>query len=479
MIDDLKTLYEKIENPIDNKVKWSKLLNMYSQSKDFDDFYLKVDYLKKVRDVYFDEEEKEYFSLVMWSLFKDLLLSFDDDEILSLISLGEFSMEIYDIVRKTSTLDSIKSYTALSELLKENENINKAYSRIFSIQNNNAVVCSKFGMRRDVENNTVLIVTVDAKHLYGILKTFVNVCIDRELPYFVKFNECGRKVVLNIHVRREDIKRCKEIIELVKKENYMFFYENTKTLLEGNVDNFISIKNMNNYNRNEYVSLRCLILYKSFDSVLYDYVMKHKSTIVSYKDGRMNLNEYISSYVMEKIVGGLIKNNVKTSSDFFSILNSSDLNSLKDYVKSRLSFMMDDIFNEKLYLKEEDYKVKLKLNNEEIEIDSTYFLEAIRNLTQTLMLKDKSLEKAFRFRIKNECAFYSIDPDKFCLDMSFGRDMHYTKESYAMYNEELQKIKDEITKMNTLDNLIKTDATKEERDKVESGMGELLSFFED
>ncbi len=37
-MDDLKAFYDKIENPIDNKNKWNKLINMYSSSYDFNDF---------------------------------------------------------------------------------------------------------------------------------------------------------------------------------------------------------------------------------------------------------------------------------------------------------------------------------------------------------------------------------------------------------------------------------------------------------
>lgn len=478
-MDDLKDLYEKIENPIDNRVKWNKILAMYSSSSDFDDFYLKVDASKKTNTIYYDEEEKEKFALVIWSLFKSCLLSFNDDELLSLISTHEFNMEIYDIVRTTQTLDSVRNYRDLTNILRENDNIKGAFSKMYSEQNGNIVICSKFGMRKDTQNNTVLIVTVDAKKVYDVLKTFVNLCIDSELPYFIKFNETGKKIVLNIHVRKEDIKKCKGIIDIIKKENYTFFYENKKSLLEGNLDHFISIKNMNNYNRNDYASIRCLILFKSFDSVLYDYILNHKSIIVSYKDGRMNLNEYISSFVMEKIVNSLLKDNIKTRDDFFLIVNSNDLTTLKDYIKSRLSFNMQDILSLNLYNKDDSYNVKLTLNNEDIDVSSTYFMEAIRNLTQTLILKDNSLEKMFRARIKNECAFYSIDPNKFCTDASFARDINYSKELYEKYNDELDKIREEIKMMNKVDNLVKKDATNEERDKIKSDMGELLNFFED
>ena len=116
-MDDLKALYEKIENPIDNKVKWGKILNMYSQSQNFDEFYLKVDMLRKTNIICFDEEQKEKFILTLWSLFKTNLLSFSDDELLSLISTHEFDMEIYDIVRKTRMLDGINSYARLKEVL--------------------------------------------------------------------------------------------------------------------------------------------------------------------------------------------------------------------------------------------------------------------------------------------------------------------------------------------------------------------------
>ena len=41
-MEDLKSLYLRIENPIDNKIKWNKLLNMYSVSFDYEDFYSRV-----------------------------------------------------------------------------------------------------------------------------------------------------------------------------------------------------------------------------------------------------------------------------------------------------------------------------------------------------------------------------------------------------------------------------------------------------
>ena len=41
-MEDLKSLYLRIENPIDNKIKWNKLLNIYSTSYDYEDFYSNV-----------------------------------------------------------------------------------------------------------------------------------------------------------------------------------------------------------------------------------------------------------------------------------------------------------------------------------------------------------------------------------------------------------------------------------------------------
>ena len=37
-MDELRALYLKIENPIDNKIKWGKMLNIYSTSYDYEEF---------------------------------------------------------------------------------------------------------------------------------------------------------------------------------------------------------------------------------------------------------------------------------------------------------------------------------------------------------------------------------------------------------------------------------------------------------
>ena len=41
-MEQLTTFYDKIENPIDNKDKWNKMISLYSSSYDFNDFCDKV-----------------------------------------------------------------------------------------------------------------------------------------------------------------------------------------------------------------------------------------------------------------------------------------------------------------------------------------------------------------------------------------------------------------------------------------------------
>ena len=71
-MDELKTLYFHIENPIDNKIKWNKLLNIYSTSDDYEDFYNRA--IKKHKSdssINYDIEDKKTFCLVMWSIWKN------------------------------------------------------------------------------------------------------------------------------------------------------------------------------------------------------------------------------------------------------------------------------------------------------------------------------------------------------------------------------------------------------------------------
>ena len=90
-MDELKEFYDSIENPIDNKSKWNNLLNLYCSSYDFNDFYQKVTYENKSITPYYMSDDKDQFNLLMFNLFKEKLLSLDEDTIKHNISKGVFN----------------------------------------------------------------------------------------------------------------------------------------------------------------------------------------------------------------------------------------------------------------------------------------------------------------------------------------------------------------------------------------------------
>jgi hypothetical protein len=199
--------------------------------------------------------------------------------------------------------------------------------------------------------------------------------------------------------------------------------------------------------------------------------------LVSYKDGRMNIIEYLSQFVTERIINQLINKSIKTSQEYFLIANSGDLNNLKNYIKDKLSANLKDILNDRLYLKG-DESIPLKLNeNKTIKVDVNIIMSAIRNLTLTLMTKDSSLEKLYRVRIKNECQFYKVDYDKFCLDASFTRTLFFNKEEYRQYSNKINEIHNDVMKVQNLSSLIDQDDTEENRNKIKESMEDLRQIF--
>ena len=194
----------------------------------------------------------------------------------------------------------------------------------------------------------------------------------------------------------------------------------------------------------------------------------------------MNLTEYIASNVMEKVITKILDSNIKTNNELFSVVNSIDLIKLKDYVKSKLSFNMKDILNDKLYLKDNNAHVELVLNpNKTINIEANVFVQAIRNLIFALILKDNALGKAFQIRIKNECLFHNLDPDKFCLDAQIYKQVKFDKNQYEEYRQQLDNIHNEILKLDNLEKLIEKKATQKERKEILNNMNELLEKFND
>ena len=476
-MEDLKALYLRIENPMDNKIKWNKLLNIYSTSSSYEDFYSRVAKKnKKDSALLYDVEDKKTFCLVMWSLWKSKILSFSEDKLRSFVENKEFDYDIYDVIGKVRNLESIKSYSDLLQILKDPD-INKYFSELFDDYNHKVVIFSDFNIKNALSFNTVMSIKIDAIRLYKILKIYINDCIQREMPYYIKFEEFGKEIIVNFYSRIDDFKRNEEILKTIKKENYMYFHSHYD-ILSGNIDEVISLRNKDIFNTYQYLRERSLIVFKSFDSVTYEYIVNHLNILVSYKEGRMNIIEYLSTYVMERIINDILDNSVNSSQEYMYIANSEDLINLKKYIKDRLALKMDFILKERLYLKPSDSEIPFKLNdNKTIKIPVEMFMCAIRNLTLTLISKDGSLEKAYRIRIKNECQFYGVDYDKFCLDSGFIKKLFYSKKTFDHYQKEIQEIHNDIKKVESLENLISSEIDEETRAKIYDSMNELNKIF--
>lgn len=475
-MDDLKALYFRIENPIDNKVKWSKLLNIYSTSYDYEDFYSRV--IKKEQDtlVFYDAEDKKTFCLMMWSIWKNKILAISEDDLRIAIENKDFDYDIYDVIKKVRELESIKSYTVLQQVLTSPD-INRYFSDLFDDFNHKVVIYSDFEIKKHDTYNTVLSIRVDSTKLYKLLKQFINECNANDLPYYLKYNECGKKITVNIYTTIENFRKVESILSILRKENNLYFYEN-KDLLSGSLSEYIGLRNKDYYNTYQYLRERSLILFKSFDSVTYEYISNHLNILVSYKEGRMNIIDYISTYVMERVVSQLINGTIKTREEYFNFTNSEDLVRLKSYIKEKLSNNMRDILKQRLYLKNSEEEIEFKLNeNKTIKIDVDIIMRAIRSLTLTLMNKDRALEKAYRIRIRNECQFYKVDFDKFCLDAGFSKKLFFNKSQFDNYQKEIDKIHQEIKKVESLENLISSEINNDTRSKIADSMGELRQIF--
>ena len=104
---------------------------------------------------------------------------------------------------------------------------------------------------------------------------------------------------------------------------------------------------------------------------------------------------------------------------------------------------------------------------------------AIRSLTPTLLAKDSSIEKLFKIRIKNECGYAKVDPDKFCLDLSFTKKTMFDDTALKDYEKKVSSIKSDINKLNDLEKLFNNADSEENRKKISTSMQEIINMFED
>ena len=478
-MDDLKGLYNRIENPIDNKLKWNKILNIYSSSLDYNDFYNNITAKNKSDNCYYYKDDKEKFLMIIWSLFKKLCISFDEETINEKIEKKQFDSDFFDLVDSLNNMTSVKEYFELEKIL-EDELIKKYFSRIYQENDNNIFLTSDFDIALDYNYNIVFTITLGPENLYGILSDFINKSQESEIPIYIKFNECGKYININIYSAFNNVKKVENLISIIQKENFSFTFENYYNLLSGDLGTTITIKNRNYYNENDYYNSRCMILFKSFDSVIFNYVVNHINTIVTYKGGRMNLLDYISNMVTDRVVSELVRKSVKTEKDYANLVNSKGLEEFRVYINDKVYQSLNDVLKEKLYLRDGEDNITLKVNDKKtLDVDVSVYMYAIRSLTPTLLLKDSSIEKLFKIRIKNECRYAKVDPDKFCLDLSFVKKTMLDESVLNDYEQKVSSIKSDINKLNDLEKLFNNTDNEENRKKISTSMQEIINMFED
>lgn len=476
-MEELKELYFRIENSILNKEKWEYVLDSYSSSFDFQDFLTKLK-VRNTKDLSgLDVDEKERFQLMMWSTFKQKLLIFTEEELKERIDNDMFDSEIYEVVKVLRSLPSVKTYPELIKVL-EDENIKHYHSFLFSEDDHKIKMKSDFDMTK---NSTIITVKIEQASLYKFLKVFVKTCIENELPFNIEFKENREEVKVKILTSIENSPKYFSILNVLVKEDFNFFKKmSIDAIFEGNLDDYTTIKHSNYLNYDNYLVSRSSIIFKALDSVMYEYVINHLSTIVSYKGGKITLADYLSRCIVEKTVDKLINKNIRTQEDFYLLSNSSDLIEFKGYINEKLSLELRDILKTRLYLKNENERITLKLKGSTVlDIEIKFFMETIRTLLPILVMKDSSLDKAFKIRIKNECLVHKIDPNKICLDEDFSKKIFFDKNQYDRYQTELDKISSDLEKFNNLTRLLSVPTEEIQRDEVKKRIEELMILEEE
>ena len=453
-MEDLKNLYNRIENPINNRIKWNKILSLYSTSLNYDNFYSQITYKDNSNNIVtYNEKDKEEFYLYMWSIWNERIYSLKEEDIREYIENKIFDYDIYDTINELEDLGQVDSYTKIMKALSSS-NINRYFSNFFDDFNHKIVVYSDFNIKNDASFNTVLTIKIDSDYLYKILMTYISKCIKNNIPYYFKYSEYTDDIIVSIYSTIDNLCLNVKIIEDIKKDYSLYFYDNNNDPLIGSINESITIRNKDYYNSYQYNKERSLIIFKSLDSVIYEYILNHLDIKISYKDKKLNILDYLATSIMEIVVNDLLESSVKSKSEYFSVANSQDLINFKDYIKEKLLDNMKSILNERLYLKLNNEKITVVLNKyKNLKIDVDVIMSCIRGLTQVLISMDKSLINSFKIRIKNECQFFKVDYEKFCLDIGFSKKMMFNREKYRKYKKEIERIQEELSKKKSKDSL--------------------------
>ncbi len=480
---ELKLIYDLVNSPVEDINIWEKIVNVYSLSQDFDDFYRKINNISnKTSLLEVTNTEREEFLVKCFNIWKNNVLNLNSSQIDFLIKDQVVDNDFANLKDIFLTFGETNSIYNVKKILI-NPIIKHYFNNFFTKLNNGYFINSHIDILESSEYIFFLSININVNRLYSFLTHFIDVCNMNKLPFLFKYTEKNNSdETFTLYVSANNIKKYIDVLSIIRKEHFSIFGNTLEPdILMGRYKSWLGCGNRGSSIGFDYLESRSNLIFNSIDDIIYNHVINNFNLEINYKAGKLTLKEYICSAVAYDELNKLV--NSETNGDivrYYSI-NYNEINELREYLTDKLMQNIESVIRQYERLNNEKSVVVIALkNNRVLNISATTLMSAIRRLTPTLMHKDALLLEKLKTRIKNECTYLGIDPVKLCFDKKIIDNLFSEDDTMYRVFSKIGEMKRVINNIKYVSDMSEADeVSKEQRSTVTKAMKELDKIFSD
>lgn len=446
---ELKTLYNQIENPIEDLNVIQELVSMYSHS--IDDplgFYTSLVKFRKGNNLGYDETGADKFVSSIFNKWKKNVLSMTKEEFAQLYlsgAVGEDFIKLRNTLKHVPDASTDLETRALYRYACQNDRELRRTLEKYSwdaLRGNSPWihVCSRYiSAKRDPypEIEHRLYLNVSSLDVFKVALKIVEKCESANLIYYFKFDPgATRDDSIVIYSSTEKLSRYIEIVRAIVEEiPGLTSRIKEPPILTGKIDGWIGYGTEPlpdpNGERNSFNGVRASIIEKAIEKEAAKWVMNHRNNLVMYKNKKMRIYDYFIEKCFEhfKRFGVLTLSGVldKYRKDIFGALKAVTDDLLLDFYNG----------NQDL----DTYYLRLTADDK-LDFDSSMIKHAIKKVLANLLNEDSDFLLSVQSTIKCFARQNGVDAERFCFDIRVAEKIN--EGDIDFYFQDIQQVVNQI-----------------------------------
>ena len=424
--------YNSLTNPLDSYETLSILVNSYANSLKDGSMYYTLTHAntgKKQFKGKIDTLGKDVFYAKLFNMWKNNIIKLDDE--------GRFSdsPNYKNLASKLRDINDIRTYKEYLGMLRDNFICKSIFTSMCLFTDwqhisSEAVLVGTNKVFHKIDHR--FYINVEGVALYKLFNLLLNKCLERKLPFYIKFNEdCARDDTVVLYSDTSHFMKYLMLFEDIKKEypDIVKYVENPPILTSKFCD-YIGYGSEPSIEENEkkysFNQLREKIINNAFDITIDNWIEDNIDKGISYNDKQISTIDLISEVCADQIYGYykdlFIRYKLNNQLNLFRTnygLTSLDFESseLRLRIYERIKKHVKDIVSDPSYISTHEDELSIEVHDGKvISITDSKFLSAKKGIVRFIFNDDHTLMQELKNNINKLAKFEGVDTFNFAFD---------------------------------------------------------------